>query len=155
MEKETLKIIEEEIKKLLELLQVKAEVEIQLEKKEAQEVIYLSLQTENPGILIGYHGQTLASLQLIFNLVVYKKLGRWVRIFLNVGDWRQRREQSLKDMALKIAQRVEVSGEAVSLPYLSAMERRVIHLALKDHPKVATESQGEGEERRLLVKPKL
>ncbi|MDP3998356.1 MAG: KH domain-containing protein [bacterium] len=151
MEEEKLKIIEEEIKKLLELLELTVTVKNEVDEEGA---VHLSLETEEAGLLIGYHGQNLVSLQLILNLIVYKKLGTWVKILLNVGDWRQKREEYLRGLALKIAQRVEETGEEVVCPYLSPSERREVHLILGDNPRVITESEGEGESRRLVIKPK-
>ncbi|MBI4100648.1 KH domain-containing protein [Candidatus Microgenomates bacterium] len=144
-------IVQEETNKLLELLKVTATFEVEELEEDSFKV---KLETDEAGILIGYHGETLASLQLILGLIIHKKTDQWVRVLLEVGDWRQRREESLKEMALKIADRVEVSGEATPLPRLNSAERRFIHLVLKDHPKVMTESQGEGEERYLIIKPK-
>ena len=151
MENKNLEIIKEEAEKLLKLVKIEAGVEIKVDE---EDVIHLSLQTEEAGIIIGYHGQTLSSLQLLFNLIIYKKLGQWSKIIFDVGDWRERREEYLKKMALNIAQRVEANGEPVACPYLTAAERRIIHLALQDNTKVITESQGEGENRRLFVKIK-
>lgn len=145
------KLIREETSNLLKLLQVEADVEIQTDD---EGVIYVTLNSESAGLLIGYYGQTLSSLQLILNLIVYKKLGKWVKIILNVGDWRQRREEYLKKLALSIAGRVEAEGQPVVCPYLTAAERRVVHLVLQDHPQVVSESSGEGRDRRLIVKPK-
>lgn len=152
MEEEKLKIIKEEAQKLLKFLRIEASFEIQ--EDEEKGVLNLSLKTEDSGLLIGYHGQTLSSLELIFNLAVYKKTGQWIKILFNVGDWRERREEYLEKMAANITQRVEATGEAIVCPYLTASERRIIHLALKDNPRVATESEGEGENRRLVIKPK-
>lgn len=152
MEKDHLKIIQEEAQKLLNSLKIQTSVETYVDEKG---VVELSLKTEeDTGLLIGYHGQTLASLQLIFNLIIYKKLGAWVKIIFNVGDWRRRREEYLTKMAQTMTQRVVATGEEVVCPYLTAAERRVIHLALQGHEQVLTESQGEGENRRLIIKPK-
>lgn len=140
------------MQKILDLVNIEAAVKVQTDEAG---VIHLSLDSENAGLLIGYYGQTLASLQLVFNLIIYRKLGTWVKIVLNVGDWRERREEYLKNLALNLAQRVEASGEPVACPFLTAAERRIVHLALQDHTQVVTESEGEGEDRRLIVKLKV
>lgn len=152
MEQEDLKLIEKETGNLLNLLQIEATIEVEVDE---QGIVYLNLNSESAGLLIGSYGQTLSSLQLILNLLIYKKLGRWVKIILNVGDWRQRREEYLQKLALDLAQRAETSGEPVVCPFLTAAERRIIHLALQDNASVATESSGEGKDRRLIVKPKI
>ena len=119
-----------------------------------EEVLKISLETDEAGLLIGYHGQTLSALELILNLIIAQKLGEWQRISLEVGDYRQKKEEALKNLAQKIVARVKETGEAAALPYLTAAERRLIHLFLQDHPEVLTESQGEGENRRLVIKPR-
>lgn len=151
MEDQDLKLITEEMQKILDLVNIEAAVKVQTDEAG---VVHLSLDSENAGLLIGYYGQTLAALQLVFNLIIYRKLGTWVKIVLNVGDWRERREEYLKNLALNLAQRVEASGEPAACPYLSAAERRIVHLALQDHTQVVTESEGEGEDRRLIVRLK-
>lgn len=151
MDQEKIKAIEEEARKLLDALGVKTGTTVATEENG---VIQFGLETEDSGMLIGYHGETLVSLELIFNLIIYKKFGEWTKIVFNVGDWRQRREENLKKMALRIAEQVEENGESVVCPYLSASERRIVHLALQDHLGVITESEGEGGSRRLVVKLK-
>lgn len=151
MDQEKIKAIEEEAQKLFDILGIKAGLTVNAGE---DGVIQLGLEAEDSGILIGYHGETLAALELIFNLIIYKKLGEWTKIVLNVGDWRQRREENLRKMALRMAEQVEENGQPAACPYLSASERRIVHLALQDHPRVVTESEGEGGNRRLVVKLK-
>jgi spoIIIJ-associated protein len=151
-EDKTKKAIKETAQKLLQLMGFK-EIKVELSVDE-NDVFHLDIDCEDSGILIGHHGETLSSLQLIVSLVVYKRLGKWQRILVNVGDWREKRIEALKKMALNATQRVKFSNEEVFLPHLNAGERRIIHLYLADHPDVTTESVGEGEERRLVIKPK-
>jgi spoIIIJ-associated protein len=145
-------MVEEEAKKLLELLKVRAGIEVSEDKE--NEAIAVQLTTDEPGILIGYHGETLSSFQLILSLIVNQKLEAWTRILVNVNDYRQKREESLKMIALNAAQKVKFSGEDVVLTNLSAAERRIIHLSLADHPDVTSISEGQGAERRLVVRPR-
>ena len=150
MTEENLKIIKTEAQKLLEYLMVEAKIEV----SEKEDVYEVQIETEDTGILIGYHGETLTSLQLILSLILYKRLGSWLRLIVNVGDWRQKREEVLKQMALSAAERVAATDEAMVLPNLSSFERRIVHLLLADHPKVTSSSEGEGVERKLIIKPK-
>ncbi|MGB9706475.1 MAG: protein jag [Microgenomates group bacterium] len=143
-------IIEGILKELLEHLEVGATFSIE----EKEETFYINLQTDNPGILIGYHGQTLFALQLILSLIAYRRIGEWTKIVVDVGDYRQRREETLKRMAFSVAQKVKFSHQEQELPPMSGAERRIIHLALSDDPEVETESRGEGKERRVVVKPR-
>lgn len=145
---ETLKKITEE---LFEHLGVKAKIQI---KKEKDGTIAVQLTSDEPGILIGYHGQTLAAIQLIISLMVFKQFGQWTRVLVNVGDYRERREESLGRLAQAAAQRAKLSGQTQSLPPMSSTERRIIHLALAEDPDVETVSEGEGQSRHILVKPR-
>lgn len=147
-----LKTVKETAEELLKLLKVEVKVEV-VEDKE-NEAIRVQIETEEPGILIGHHGETLNALQLILGLIINKKLEEWQRIIVNVGDYREKRAGELKNLALNTAQRVKFSGEPATITNLSSFERRIIHLALADHPDVITESEGEGNYRRLVMKPK-
>ena len=147
-----LKIIEQTAKELLDLLEI-TEAKISLKEDEAG-VFHLLIETKDSGVLIGFHGETIYSLQLIIGLIVYKKIGQWQRIVVDVGDWRRKREEQLKRMALSAAQKVKFSKESVVIPYLNSNERRIIHLLLSDNPEVNTRSEGEGRERKLIVEPK-
>lgn len=145
-------VIKKTAEELLQLLEIK-KPKISLEEDE-DGVFHLTVETEESGVLIGFHGENLYALQLILSLITYKKLGEWRRIVVDVGDWRAKREEQLKRMALGAAQRVKFSHESVAMPYLNAAERRIIHLTLSNNPDVTTRSEGEGEERRLIVEPK-
>jgi spoIIIJ-associated protein len=147
-----IKITKEISEKLLKLIGLEAKVVV-AEDKENQ-AIKVDVDTAEPGILIGYHGETLSSLQLLLGIMVSRKAGEWLRVLVNIGDYRQKREEVLKNMALSAAQKAKFSGEPVSLPPLSGSERRIIHLTLADNPSVETQSEGEGEERRVIVKPR-
>lgn len=149
---EKTKTTKEITEELLKLMQVSAQVEVSQDKE--NEALNINLQTEEPGILIGYHGETLSSLQLILGIMISKKLNEWVRVAVNIGDYREKREEVLKRMALSAAQKAKFSQSPVTLPPLSGSERRIIHLALSDNPDVVTESEGEGQDRRVVVKPR-
>lgn len=114
----------------------------------------VKLKIEDQGILIGYHGENINSLQLILNLMLSKKLNQWQRVLVDVGDYRQEQEERLKQMAQNACQKVKFSQNPVIITGLKPFERRIIHLVLADHPEVYTESQGEGLARELVVYPK-
>lgn len=136
---------------LIKHLEAKVEVKVEEDK---EGVIMLQLETEEPGRLIGYHGETLAAFQLILALMAYQKTGEWTRVSVNIGDYRQRREESLTRLATSAAQKVKFSGQPQVLPPMSSAERRLIHLALAEDDEVATASEGEEGERRVIIKPK-
>ena len=114
----------------------------------------VGIETEETGLLIGHHGKTLESLQLILGILVSKTLGRWVKAYVNVGDYREKREETLMHMAQRAADRALALGRPVELSRLTPAERRIIHLTLSGDERIETESVGEGDERLLLVKPK-
>lgn len=149
-EKDKAKVIKKLTQELLDNLEVK--VTFSIEEKE--EVVNVNFQTDNPGILIGYHGQTLSALQLILSMMTYRKLGEWTKIVADVGDYRQRRAETLKRMAFSAAQKVKFSHQEQELPPMSSGERRIIHLALSSDSEVETESRGESKDRRVVIKPK-
>jgi spoIIIJ-associated protein len=114
----------------------------------------ITIHTEESGLLIGRHGETLNSLQLLLGVIFFKKLGTWIHVILDVGDYRKAREENIKDMVNRIISEVEASGQAVTLPFLTPLERRQVHLMLTDHETVVSESIGEGKDRRLTIHPK-
>lgn len=114
----------------------------------------IQLETEEPGILIGYHGETIGALQLLLGIMVYRHLGEWVKIVVNIGDYRQRRQETLEGMAMRAAEQARLSGSLQNLPPMSSFERRIIHLALSSVEGIETISEGEGNFRHVVVKPK-
>lgn len=142
------------VKAAAEELLARLEISSAVEVTEKEETFQVKVETEESGLLIGYHGETLSSFQLILGLVVYKKLGEWVRVVVEVGDYRAKREAQLVEMANSYATQVVASGQPMTLPYLPPIERRIIHLTLQDRTDVQTASEGEGNQRRVVIKPK-
>ena len=114
----------------------------------------IDLAGEDSGLLIGRRGQTLQALQFLVTLIVRKKLGEDVRVVLDVENYRQRRENSLRDMAAKVASRVAQTNRSITLEPMSPADRRIIHTSLAQHPGVRTESAGEGENRKVTIMPR-
>lgn len=108
---------------------------------------------EAMGLLIGRRGETLRSLQFMVNLLVSRKVQRWPQIVVDVGNYRQRRQESLEGLARRMAERVRQSGRPLTLEPMGAYERRIVHLALRADPTVYTESTGEGENRKVVIYP--
>lgn len=136
---------------LLSRLEISADSDVTTDETGAFRV---RIETEETGLLIGHHGKTLESLQLFLGILVSKKLGTWVKVYVNVGDYREKREETLMHMAQHAAERALAMGRPVELSRLSPSERRIIHLTLSGDDRVETESVGEGDGRVLLVKPK-
>lgn len=136
---------------LLSRLGVAGTVDVDMDETGAYRV---HIETEETGLLIGFHGRTLESFQIILGMLVSKQLNEWVHVYVNVGDYREKREEALMLMAQHAAERALAAGRPIELPHLSPSERRVIHLTLAGDDRVETESVGEGLSRTLLVKPK-
>ena len=114
----------------------------------------IDLAGEDSGLLIGRRGQTLQALQFLVTLIVRKQLNEDVRVVLDVENYRQRRETSLRDMATKVATRVAETSRSITLEPMSPADRRIIHTSLAEHPEVRTESAGEGENRKVTIMPR-
>lgn len=121
----------------------------------AEDNLYnIALSSPNPTLLIGYHGDTLSSLQMLMSQHLFVDTGEWLSLSVNVNDYRERRESSLKTMADSVVERVIETGQAHTLPPMPANERRLIHVYLSEHPSVATESTGEGRMRCIVIAPR-
>ncbi len=136
---------------LLSQLEITGTVSVDIDETGAYRV---HIETEETGLLIGFHGKTLESFQIILGIMVSKTLDQWVKVYVNVGDYREKREEALMLMAQRAAERVLATGRPVELTRLSPSERRVIHLTLSGDERVTTESEGEGNDRILVIKPK-
>jgi len=107
----------------------------------------------DPGKIIGRNGRTLNALEYVTNAVLNRGEGGGVRINIDVGGYKRRRDERLRNNARKAASRVRKTGQAVELEPMSAAERRVIHMTVADDPTVTSESDGEGRNRRVVIKP--
>lgn len=112
------------------------------------------LEGEDAGLLIGRRGETLRAMQFLVKLAVSRRLETRVNLMLDIEGYQDRRYKALTNMAQRVAQRVATSGRSIALEPMPANERRVIHMALADHPSVTTESTGFGEGRQVVVRPK-
>lgn len=116
-------------------------------------VVAFEIEGEDAGLLIGRRGETLQALQFVVNMLINKQLGRQAYVTVDVEGYRERRYESLREIAHRTASRVSSSGTPQPLQPMSAADRRIVHMALADHPAVHTESKGEGAERRVVVLP--
>ncbi|WP_029215567.1 RNA-binding cell elongation regulator Jag/EloR [Kallotenue papyrolyticum] len=112
------------------------------------------LDEETVGLLIGRRGETLRSLQFLVNTIVQRHLGRWPQLVIDIGNYRQRRQESLEGLARRVAEQVRATGKPQSLDPMQAYDRRIIHMALRDDATVYTESAGEGENRHVVIYPR-
>ena len=146
-------VVEKLAQELLTLMGSKAEVKVS-EDKENQAFLVDIKTDDETGLLIGRHGETLLAIQTVLALMVKGKTGEWQRLVVNVGDWREKEEAAIKKLAEETIARVKETGQAQSLYNLSPNQRRIIHLFLSESSEVTTESQGEGRDRFLIIRPK-
>lgn len=122
---------------------------------EVNQAVLVNLETEDEtGLLIGRQGETLTAIQTILGMIARKDFEEWVRIIVNVGDYREKQELRLKELATQTALRAKETGEPQNLYNLTPNQRRIIHLTLSEDKELETESQGEGKERYLIVRKK-
>jgi spoIIIJ-associated protein len=135
------------LKELLELMDIEAEVTLDdRTRREGIEVLGADL-----GALIGRGGENLVALQQIASAITSRRVGRTVHIPVDIEGYRHRREEQLREIALRVASRVRATGQAVTLEPMLAYERRIVHLAVQDAPGVKTESVGIDPNRRVVI----
>jgi len=148
-------VAKEVLESLLGGMAIEARVSLRLlDSPEGSNPIALDITGQNLGILIGRRGETLRALQFITRLIVNRRLHQWAEIIVDVEGYKKRRERSLTQLARRMADRAILLRQAVSLEPMPPHERRIIHLALRDHEKVTTESAGEGDSRKVVIFPK-
>jgi spoIIIJ-associated protein len=156
-EKQNLKVAKTVVVELLERMRVKAVVEpcyIAPEDDKDERIILVDIQGDDLSILIGRKSETLNALQYISSLIVSKELGKWVPMMIDVQGYRKRRDRQLRQLGRKMAEQAIQTGRRQVLEPMPANERRVIHLELRNHPQVITESMGEEPYRKVTISPK-
>lgn len=149
MEKQK-KAIEKVITGVLKALEIEGDFSVSAQ----DEVIEVVLDTKDSGMVIGYHGEILESLQLILSLCVSKKIGSFIRVSVEVGDYKKNRADWLESLAIQTKEQALAEKKAVSIPNLRSWERRIVHLFFQDDPDAMSESVGEGRDRTLVIKPR-
>jgi spoIIIJ-associated protein len=136
---------------LLAAMELPADVEL----RETEDGGYrVNVVGEEAGDLVGRYGDGLNALQYLTGLVVQKRTGEHIRLTIDADGYRQRREDALVEQAKALAAEVVAAGQEAELDPLNAFERRIIHNALMDYPGVTTYSEGEGDDRRVIIAPK-
>ncbi|HSJ00489.1 MAG TPA: RNA-binding cell elongation regulator Jag/EloR [Patescibacteria group bacterium] len=148
-ERSTLETAKTVLEEMLSLMGLAATVEVASDGETSR----LNVRGDDLGTLIGRRGEKLASLQHIVNLIVGRREGQHHRIAIDVENYRGRREQQLRDVADRAAKRVLQTGKIIQLEAMPAVERRIVHLALMENPKIRTQSVGVEPNRRIVVLP--
>ncbi|HEX9362299.1 MAG TPA: RNA-binding cell elongation regulator Jag/EloR [Candidatus Dormibacteraeota bacterium] len=135
---------------LLKHMGVRAQVSV----RPGADPITLDISGRDLGALIGWRGETLRALQAVTNVMVGKHLAEGERVIVDVERYRQRREHTVREIAMRAARQVKMTGDAITLDAMQPFERRAIHLALEGDPDVTSSSIGEEPERRVVVGPR-
>ena len=143
-----------EIEALIEKIFSLLEIEGTFSLEEQDDILEVMMETKDTGIVIGYHGEVLESLQLILSLAIAKKLGRFVRVSIEVDGYKKNRTEYLHNLALQVKEKVLSENKEQVLSSLKSWERRIIHLYLQNDEQVTSESEGEGKDRVLVIKPR-
>lgn len=145
----SVEVAQEILKKIVSL--ISADTKISAEKK--GDDILLNIEGNNPGILIGHKGKTLEALEFIINKAVNKVFEKKVRVIVDSENYRQRSEESLRRLALKMGEKAKKTKKTVTIDPISPHDRRIVHLALKGDHYVQTKSEGEGLFKKVYIVP--
>jgi spoIIIJ-associated protein len=147
---------EDIVSKLIHLLGMKAQVSAHFDETSADDHrnILVDVRGEDLSALIGRHAETLNAFQYIASLIVGKETQQWVQLIIDVEGYRARREKQIRQLALRMAEQVIKTGRKTTMEPMPSSERRVIHLELRSHPAVTTESVGEEPYRKVVILPK-
>ena len=151
---DVVKVTAEVLANLISKLGVSAVASIKHVNKEDLGGPVFEIEGDDSGLLIGRRGETLRALQFLVKLIVGRTLETRVNLMVDVEGYQARRYEALTHLAHRVAERVASTGRSIVLEPMPPDERRIVHLALVDHPRVATESMGAGTSRQVVVQPK-
>jgi spoIIIJ-associated protein len=158
IDSEEVQMAAEYLRDLLRLLDIETEVEVREPETAADGLgrasAVLDIEGEDMGLLIGRRGATLSAIQYLVNLAVTHKTDSRVLVTVDVEHYHRRREETLRNLANRMADRVRRSRRPMTLEPMPANERRIIHLALSDDSAVVTGSVGQGDERKVVIRPR-
>ena len=144
------------VSKLIHHLGMKAQVSAHYDESSTDDrrTIQVDIRGDNLSALIGRHAETLTAFQHIASLMVGKQTQQWVQLVVDVEGYRDRRDKQVRQLALRMVDQVIKTGKKATLEPMTASERRTIHIELRGHPAVTTESTGEEPHRKVVILPK-
>ncbi|MBI5964858.1 MAG: Jag N-terminal domain-containing protein [Chloroflexi bacterium] len=147
---------EEIVSKLIHHLGMKAQVSAHFDETSTDDrrTIQVDVRGDNLSALIGRQAETLNAFQYVASLIVGKETQQWVQLVVDVEGYRERREKQVRQLALRMVEQVIKTGRKATLEPMTASERRVIHIELRGHPAVTTESTGEEPHRKVVIMPR-
>jgi len=116
--------------------------------------VLVGITVSNPAALIGFRGRNLASIQFVISLIIRQQIGEGIRVLLDINNYRLEQKTRLENMVKDLVAKVLETGKDVSLATMSSYERRICHMTLAEMEGVTGESEGEGEERHIVIKLK-
>lgn len=141
----------EKTKKLLELLEQEIK-DVSISKEE--NLYKINITADQPGILIGFRGKTISSLQTLIGLAVMHEFGPEIRTLVDINDYRSTQEEKIKNLALEAAQKAKETGQEIVMMPMSPFERRLVHIILSEDEEIETFSEGEESQRHIIVRMK-
>jgi spoIIIJ-associated protein len=133
---------------ILQYMNIRASIHV---RSESPLTLNIQGMNENLGLLIGRRGETLSALQLLVSLIVSHRTKHRMRIIVDAENYRERREENLRSLALRVAQQVRSYRRSIALEAMPPHERRIVHIALAESKDISTESIGEGDARRVVI----
>ncbi|MGL4368891.1 MAG: RNA-binding cell elongation regulator Jag/EloR, partial [Spirochaetota bacterium] len=124
------------------------------EVNENESKVYIELESDNSGLIIGKKGKTLEAVQFIINMMVSQKTHTDKKIIIDIEAYRSKREKALKKLSEEVAEKVSRTGKPFSMEPMNPFERRLVHMTLQDHEHVMTKSEGQGAFRKVKVYPR-
>jgi spoIIIJ-associated protein len=154
-------MLETKVSEILENILGLLALEGSFEVEEKEDQVAVSIDTDDAGRLIGRGGETLSALQLLVNQMLSRQLSagqteqssEFKRVIIDVANWRSDKEQDLADKAMQYAEQVKESGQPLELEPMPSWQRRIIHMTLQEIEGITSESEGEGLDRHLVIKP--
>ncbi len=143
--------VSNKVGKFLQGMFQKIGVDISIQTIEETDKLYVEIISDSAGIIIGKRGKTLEALQLITNIIVNKDKEKWIKVILDIENYRDKRENTLTDLAVKVAGKVKKTGKFQILEPMNPFERRIIHMALQNDPRIFTKSEGAGNLKKVKI----
>lgn len=143
--------METKVSEILENILGLLSLEGSFETEEKEEGVFVSIDTKDPGRLIGQQGQTLQALQLLVNQITSRQLPSSKRVVIDIANWRKGKEEELLNQAKSWAQKVLEGKENLELEPMPSWQRRIIHMTISETDGVKSESVGEGAERHIVI----
>jgi spoIIIJ-associated protein len=145
------KLIETNLKKIFDLIGIKPEYTIESDE---EDIYNVKISGENLNFLIGFRGQSLDALQTLLKLIVFRKTEKQIILSIDINSYKEQKSEKLQEMARGYIDKVRFFEKEIELPFMNPWERRQIHMFVAEYEDVISESTGEGDSRRVVLKPK-